>query len=193
MPFIWKPYRFNLWSIKNKKHSANENYKSNLTPRRTKQYSTIVSILRPQELKQSESVSTATSKKEKTHFKADVCGSECNSGFLLNHHLPLSLIHEAATADYLLIGQSLLTVTVAHPRCSACFTVFNGRLAEHNSASGCSDHLQSMSWVLGDAAGRCCQMMLEEVSAKLLRRRRVGQCVSVRHGCPLLVDFHLSS
>lgn len=83
-------------------------------------------------------------KKKKTHFKTDVCGSECNSGFLLNHHLPPSLIHEAATADYLLIGWSLLTVTVTHPRCSACFTVFNGRLAEHNSARGCSDHIQSM-------------------------------------------------
>lgn len=88
-------------------------------------------------------------------FKADVCGSECISGFLLNHHLPPSLIHEAATADYLLIGRSLLTVTVTHPRCSACFTVFNGRLAENDSARICGDHFQSTSWVLADAAGWC--------------------------------------
>lgn len=111
-----------------------------------------------------------------------MCGSKCNSGLLLNHHLPPLLIHETAAADYLLIGRSLLTVTVTHPRCSACSTVFNGRLAEHNSAHGCSDHFQSMSWVPGDAAGWC------QGSS---RQRRWGDDllvprVSVRHGCPLL-------
>lgn len=116
-------------------------------------------------------------KRNKTFFSAPICVvSECNSGFLSNHHLPPSLIHGAATADYLLIGWSLLTVTVTHPRCSACFTVFNSWLAEHNSACGCSDHFLSVSWAPADAA--------ESLSTRSLRGRRV---VSVRHGCPLLV------
>lgn len=119
--------------------------------------------------------------KKKKHVKTDVCGFECNSGFLLNHHLPPSLIHEAAAADYLLIDCRLLTVTVTHPRCSACYTVFNGRLAEHNSARGCSDPFQSMSRAPADATGS-----LRTRSPQ--RRRRVA---SVRHGCPLLVQSPL--
>lgn len=64
----------------------------------------------------------------------------CCFGVLLNADLSFntlfnpptcSLIHKADGWLLCINNRSLLTVTVTHPRCSMCFTVFNRRLAEH--------------------------------------------------------------
>lgn len=82
-------------------------------------------------------------------------------------------------------NESLLTVTVTHPRCSVCFKVFHSRLAEHNwvivtaiTFSPCSKHSASLFtaiWFQG-----------------LLLKRKRGQGVQpvcIKQSCHLMSFF----
>lgn len=82
-------------------------------------------------------------------------------------------------------NESLLTVTVTHPRCSICFKVFNSRLAEHNwlivtaiTFSPCSKHSASLFTAVW------CQGLLHK------RQRGQGvQPVCIRQSCHLMSFF----